>query len=153
MGPLPAHVRLTKALLALGHPVTGCSGTGAGDVRLSFQPGTTPAQAAAAYQYAQVTFDWGAPAHAAWLVTQKKDRAKADYDDAGEYGRLLRAVALVARDEINVLRQWIMAFKAEVAAATSLANFQARIATLPNTPDRTVDQMRTAIRNRVDGES
>lgn len=62
---------------------------------------------------------------------------------------LLRALADILKDEINILRGWLVSFKAQSAAATSLADFKARVATLPDTPDRTLSQLKTAIINRI----
>lgn len=61
-----------------------------------------------------------------------------------------RAVAAIMIDEINTLRQWTVSFKAEVAAATNLANLQSRVATLPTLTDRTLTQAKTAYENKVD---
>ncbi len=63
--------------------------------------------------------------------------------------RAYRAVAGIMVDEINILREWIVAFKAATAAATSLANLQTRVAALPDLPDRTLAQARTAFIARV----
>jgi len=62
---------------------------------------------------------------------------------------LFRAEALLVIDEINALRQWTVSFKAEVAAATSLANLQTRVASLPTLNDRTGAQALTAIKNKI----
>lgn len=63
---------------------------------------------------------------------------------------LERAFADVIKDEINIIRQWTVSYKAEVAAATSLANLQTRVAALPTLNDRTLAQLKTAINNRID---
>jgi len=63
--------------------------------------------------------------------------------------KLFRAEALLVIDEINALRQWTVSFKAEVAAATSLANLQTRVASLPTLNDRTGAQALTAIKNKI----
>lgn len=63
----------------------------------------------------------------------------------GELLILLRGILLLLMDELNVLRDWITQYKAQVAAATSLANLQTRVAALPNVPQRTNQQLRTAI--------
>lgn len=61
-----------------------------------------------------------------------------------------RALALVTVDEINLLRQWLTAFKAAVAASTSLANLQTRVAALANLPDRTAAQAKAAVGEKID---
>ena len=53
-------------------------------------------------------------------------------------------------DEVNILRQYLTTLKAETALASTFANLKTRYATLPNTPDRTYAQARTAIRDRID---
>ena len=80
----------------------------------------------------------------------KRNGAKAIYDAPVPLGMDYRGTLLVAVDEINLLRQWLVAFKAEVAAATSLADLKTRVATLPNMPDRTVAQARNAIHAKID---
>lgn len=65
--------------------------------------------------------------------------------------RLAVAIALTARVEINILRQWITTFKAQTALATSLANLQTRVASnTPNLPDRTMAQLIQAIKDVLD---
>ena len=61
----------------------------------------------------------------------------------------IRAAAAVLVDEINVLRQWEMSLKAGIAAATSLADVKTAVAALPNLPDRTLAQAKTAIQNKI----
>lgn len=79
--------------------------------------------------------------------------AKDSVDQLSPEGVRLRAALLVTLDEINNLRQWIEAFKAQVASATNLADLKTRVATLPATPDRTSTQLKTAIKNRIDNGS
>ena len=63
--------------------------------------------------------------------------------------KLTRAVVLITMDEINNLRQWVMSFKAAVAAATTLADLKTRVAALSDTPDRTTAQLKTAVENKI----
>lgn len=65
--------------------------------------------------------------------------ARAFIDNGG------KRFALIVLDEINALRQWDMDFKAAVAASTSLANLQSRVAALPNLPQRTIEQLKNAM--------
>lgn len=65
----------------------------------------------------------------------------------------LRAFVGVLVDELNILRQWTRDFKTEVAAATSLANLQARVATLATLNDRTLAQAKTAYQNKISSGS
>lgn len=96
----------------------------------------------------------GELARRAFLLTRFRVKAKEAFADSGAtidpVSVTERAAALLMMDEINLLRQWIMSFKVELAAATSLANFQSRVAGLPNLPDRTASQIKPAIRNRID---
>lgn len=66
-----------------------------------------------------------------------------------ERAKLERAVLLTIIDENNVTRQWITGFKAAVAAAASLADLKTRVAALPDMPDRTVQQAKTAVQNKI----
>lgn len=63
---------------------------------------------------------------------------------------LLRALADILKDEINIVRGWTVSSKAEVAASSSLADLKTRVATLSTLNDRTLAQLKTAIQNRID---
>lgn len=63
---------------------------------------------------------------------------------------LLRALADIIKDEINIVRAWTVSFKAEVAAATTLADLKARVATLPTLNARNLAQLKTEIKTRID---
>lgn len=78
-------------------------------------------------------------------------KSAADAAIDGDAGYDLRAIAKLALDEVNALRQWITSFKAETAAATNLSNFQSRVAGLPNLPDRTLAQAKAAYKNLIAG--
>lgn len=88
-------------------------------------------------------------AEAAALLSQLRTDAEALIDGLGSNEKALRAILLLTLDELNAIRQWLVSFKAEAAAATNLANFQSRIAGLPNMPDRTASQARTAVKNKI----
>lgn len=79
-----------------------------------------------------------------------RDQSKSGIDAFVPTPLLLRALVEVLIDEINILRQWMAEFKSEAAAATSLADFKARMATLPDTPDRNLGQAKSAIKNKID---
>jgi hypothetical protein len=81
-----------------------------------------------------------AAADAAWKAYQ------AELDNAE---RITKALALTILDELNRATTRIRAFDAAVAAATSLANLQTRVAALPAIPDRTVEQLKTSVRARA----
>lgn len=84
------------------------------------------------------------------LLAALRGAAKEQLDAQSSSDALLRAVVLVLIDELNVLRQWLTAFKVQTAAATNLANFQLRVAGLPATTDRTAQQARDAIKTKLD---
>ena len=69
--------------------------------------------------------------------------------DLDQFELTLKAVALVMLSEVNNVREWVAGYKGEVAAATNLGNLQARVAALPNMPERTVQQLRTAVYGKV----
>lgn len=62
---------------------------------------------------------------------------------------LMRAIADIVKDEINILRSWDRSLKTAVASSTTLANLKTGIAALPNLPDRTFTDIKTAIINRI----
>lgn len=66
------------------------------------------------------------------------------------FEKLNKAFALVVLDEFNVIRNWIESFKTEVDNSISLADFKTRISNLPSMNDRTVDQLKTAVKNKYD---
>lgn len=102
--------------------------------------------------YTQAEKDAQDASEAAANIAQAKQAAKNLYDATDSNSRLIRAGDKLVVDEINLLREWITAFKAAVAASTSLSNLQTRVAALPDVPDRTYAQGKTAIFNLVDGE-
>lgn len=65
------------------------------------------------------------------------------------FRKLMTAYSDIIKDEFNAVRHWIADFKVEVANATNLGDLKARVAQLPDTPDRTLAQLKTAIRNRI----
>jgi hypothetical protein len=85
------------------------------------------------------------------LAAALKAKAVAAFSSATEdSAQRDRAIVLTLVDEINLLRQWITSFKAAVAASSSLANLQTRVAALASVPDRTPVQAKTAITNKID---
>jgi len=83
------------------------------------------------------------------LTAETEAAAKAIEQNLDEYERRMKAVVLVLIDEVNLLRGWVTGFKAEVAAATSLADLKARVATTPNMPARTGVQAKAVIAAKV----
>lgn len=83
--------------------------------------------------------------------TTNRTAGSAMFDDVNSLGKALRAEAAVLVDEINTLRQWIVSFKAAVAASSTFADFKTRTAALAGMPDRTLAQAKTAIQNKIAG--
>lgn len=73
---------------------------------------------------------------------------EADKKDLDKTDKLITTLALVLLDETNDTRAWIESFKTAVAASTSLANMQTRVAALPAMPSRTKAQLKTAVVNK-----
>ncbi len=96
-------------------------------------------------------FDGSQAAHDAWAarVTDYQARTLVYMFGPDPDARAYRTVVAIAIDEINILREWIVAFKAATAAASSLANLQTRVAALPDLPDRTLAQAKSAFIAKV----
>jgi hypothetical protein len=97
-------------------------------------------------------FDGSQNAQDEWKLAQEQSGAITFMSNFDRNSMSYRAAISVAIDEINVLRDWITAFKAAVAAATNLANLQSRIAALPDTPDRTFQQAKNAFITKIQGD-
>lgn len=96
----------------------------------------------------------GFPAlEAADEMAKTKTTVKLFLDDGDRRNLLSRAIAELIVDELNIIRGWTVSFKAEVAAATTLADLKTRVATLSSLSDRTKAQVLTAIKNKVDALS
>lgn len=86
----------------------------------------------------------------ATLIAARKDSISNDID--ATHPSYQRALAEILIDEINNLRQKHNSMRTEILAATSLANLQSRITTnFAVMPDRTLAQLKTALRNKLDG--
>lgn len=83
------------------------------------------------------------------LTSSQRSSAQIIIQSASDQGKVLRAEADVLLSEINILREWIASFKTAVAAATTLANLKTGVAALPDMPDRTLAQAKTAILNEI----
>lgn len=79
-----------------------------------------------------------------------RTRAKAQLTGFADSPLYQRAFADILKDEINILRGWTVNFKAEVAAASNLADLKTRVAGLPTLNDRTLSQLKIALQSRVD---
>lgn len=142
---MPTSLDLTARLdnnIRASIPIDGISG-----VVSPYNPTTvrvSPPSLQAAAQPIIDAFDPSQAAQDAWQALQNQNQAIAFMTVLGNQARAYRAVAAIMVDEINALRDWITGFKAAVAAATSLADLKTRVAALPNTPDRTMQQAKDA---------
>jgi len=73
--------------------------------------------------------------------------------DTSSNAKILRGVLLLTMSELNLLRQWIEAFKATTALASSLTDLKTRVAALSAMPDRTAAQLKTAVLTIVNAGS
>jgi hypothetical protein len=143
-----SSARLEEAIKAACPSVTGLS---IGTEGVAATVTVTPSNQQACAQATINAFDWGASAQTAWENLKLRAAAKALFATIEREGKALRCFALATKDEVNVLRAWLAAFKVEVDAAATLANLKTRVATLPATPARTDLQLRNAIDACIDG--
>lgn len=94
------------------------------------------------------------PALAATRLTARlRALASALLDGPDGPQKLERGILLVLLDEINALRGWLVSFKVATAASTSLADLKTRVAALPDMPDRTAAQARSAVAGKISSGS
>lgn len=141
--------RLTETISAVC-PIVGVA-ISEQTARIDFAPEATQQQQANA-QSALTAFDWSESAHTIWIQNKLRVAAKQFHDDQDAQNVAFRAFVKLVVDENNLLREWITDFKAAVAAAGSLGALKTGVAGLPNVPQRTYQQAKTAIHNLVDGE-
>ncbi len=146
--PIELTNRLYSSLQNAAISVDGISG-----VVSPYNPATVvifPSNLQATAQATINAFDGSQSAQDAWNLIQQNQKDAVSLINLLEANpRAFRAVAGLVVDEINTLRQWIVAFKAATAAATSLANLQTRVAALPDLPDRTLAQAKSAFISKV----
>jgi hypothetical protein len=128
-------------------PIHGTSGD-QGSVRIDYKPEATAQQQTDA-QSALAAFDWSQAAHDAWLNLKDRTAASTKFDAVTAEAKALRAIASVLIDELNAIRQWLVAFKSATAASTNYATLKSGIGGLSNMPDRTLAQAKTAIQNAI----
>ena len=92
----------------------------------------------------------------AFVVAREEDRnierankAKEYLQDNQKLRMIIKAFADIVRIRTNAIAKWNMDFKAAVAASTSLADLQSRVAALGNLPDYDFTEMIEAIENRI----
>ncbi len=146
--PIQLTDRLYSELQNVSVSVDGISG-----VVSPYNPATVvifPSNLQASAQATINAFDGSQAAQDAWnAIPQDRKDAVLLINLTNPQARAYRAIAALAIDEINTLREWIISFQAAVAASTSLANLQTRVAALPNLPDRTLAQAKTAFIAKV----
>ncbi len=150
---MPTSIQLTDKLFSelqnVALAIDGISG-----VVSPWNPAVVTVQPSNLQASAQATinaFDGSQGAYDTWIatVTDPQKQAVTFMQRADADPKAFRAVAALALDEINTIREWIVSFQAAVAAATSLANLQTRVAALPNLPDRTIAQAKAAFIAKV----
>ncbi len=149
---MPTSIQLTDrlydSLQNAGISVDGISG-----VVSPWNPATvviSPSNLQASSQATINAFDGSQAAQDIWnAIPQDQKAAVRLINLTDPESRAYRAIAALAIDEINTLREWIVAFKAATALASSLVNLQARVAALPDLPDRTLAQAKSAFISKV----
>lgn len=121
---------------------------GPGNWQIFFKPEATQQQRDAANALV-AELDWSEAALIAWESGQVQIEAHASVDATVANSKLLRAFADILKDEFNAIRSWITDYKADVAAATNLTDLKTRVAANPNLPDRTLAQLKTALKDRI----
>ncbi len=150
---MPTSIQLTDKLFSelqnAALAIDGISGVVSpwNPAMVTVQPSNLQASAQATIN----AFDGSQGAYDIWVATvtsaQKEAVTLMQRQEAN--AKAFRAIAALAIDEINTLREWIVSFQGAVAAATSLANLQTRVAALPNLPDRTLAQAKNAFIAKV----
>ncbi len=80
------------------------------------------------------------------LLSAQRDAIASAMDAVEDYAR---AFALVVLDEINLHAARITSILNAVDNAATLAALKTAVATIPDVPQRTVDQLKTALRNKL----
>lgn len=144
---LDLTIRLDSDIRAASIAIDGISG-----VVSPYDPATvrvSPSNLQSTAQPIINAFDGSQTAQDAWVAAQNQTQAIAFMTALNNQARAYRAVAAIMVDEINALRDWVTAFKVATAAATSLADFKTRVAALPDLPDRTLAQAKSAFITKV----
>lgn len=121
---------------------------GFGNVRLTFVPGTSGTAQTAAQSFV-TSFDWGEVAKTQRALVRLRAVAANAINLSDADAKLARAIAAVLADELNLHALKINAILDAVDAATSLADLKTRIAAIPDYPQRTLAQIKTAIQNKL----
>lgn len=103
------------------HGVSVSRATNPPTVRIDFKTEATAPQRSAA-QAVVDSFDWSQSAHDAWEGLQARTPASATVDGTDYVGKLIRALASILVDEINILRQQVVGVAQSVWDPASMAN-------------------------------
>ena len=153
--------RLLETLRATGCPVTGVRNVNPANpagVTFDVPPGT-PQNLIDAATAALRSFDWSQGAQDAWLaqqqttlVTTTRGVAAVTLDTGTrDLDLIVRALTLMTLDQIVQHAQWVNAFRAAVAAASSLADLKTRVANIPGgaLPEPTKAQLIAALKAKL----
>lgn len=121
---------------------------GSPPVTLQFSKGATPTQIAAANAIASAA-DISPAGLAAIELQMNQVAASPQFESVRTESVVLRAIVSILIDEINTLRQAIVARDAVVAGASSLTNLKTGWAAVPTLPNRTLSQAKTAIEDKI----
>jgi len=88
-------------------------------------------------------------AQASALNTAQRSQAQADLVSTSDLGKLIRAVADIIVNQLNLHTTWEASLAAAVAAAASLSDLKTRVAAITPVPSVTLAQAKTAILNDI----
>jgi len=108
-----------------------------------FDPNVVTGSRVVAMQQSEIDAINASDALAAQLSLRQGEKAQYDIIH-------LKALVILTMDELNTLRDWTVDFKSAVAGASTLAQLKTAVAALPTLNDRTLQQLRTALENKVD---
>ena len=97
----------------------------------------------------QEEIDTFEPAQLADEDLMDAEAAKQLFQTHPRFRKMMIAFSDIIKDEINILREWTRDLKTATDNATSLATFKSNVATLPDLSDRDLNQLKTAILNRI----
>ncbi len=138
--------RLDSAIKAVC-PIDGTSGE-QGSVRIDYSAVATQQQRAAA-DAALASFDWSANAQAAFDLTQGRADAASIFNATTAQAKANKAIVQLVVDELNLLRQRDTDLRAQIAAASTLADLKTRVSSMTALSARTLSQALTAIQAAI----
>lgn len=90
-------------------------------------------------------------AEAAAILASARAEAKSYYDNTIDYlGKAIKAVALVAQDEMNLHADKINAILTAIDNGSNIGAVKTNIAAIADYPQRTPAQLKTAVDNKID---